>query len=195
MCCIQCARCLGGLLVPLMLLGILTNALLCFPSMTLLEFDQITDEVTYFGGIIGLGIIMFFPAYALLSMKEGKTKKCCGWEICGARYWMFNSMVYAVLGVVGASYGVGLAWTAIKKGPKCDIGDNRWDYPFHEWDYLTDRNLWTRCKRPVGIVSWNLSIFSIQLAIGSAQLAICVIQVVNGLLGTVFGQWKLEDFC
>ncbi|XP_036609605.1 transmembrane 4 L6 family member 4-like [Trichosurus vulpecula] len=195
MCCAECAKCLGGLLIPLMLFGVLTNILLCFPSMTVVRFEHLSNEVTSFGGIIGCGILMFFPAYSFLHLQKDLTRQICGCDICGPRCRMFNSAIYSLLGIVGSSYGIALAWSAIKNGPKCDMGDDRWDYPFHQWDYLTDRYSWNKCKRPSGIVSWNLTLFSIQLGIGSIQLTVCLVQLLNGLLGTVCGQWKCMEYC
>ncbi|XP_068960542.1 transmembrane 4 L6 family member 4-like [Petaurus breviceps papuanus] len=189
MCCVQCAKCLGGMLIPLILLSVLTNLLLCFPALEIVQYEQLSDEVTYFGGIIGCGIIMCFPAFSFIRLRRIKIRHCFGVDVCGPRCRMFNSIIYAIIGVIGASYGISLAWTAIKKGPKCDMGENRWDYPFYQWF------LWNKCKRPVGIVPWNVTLFSIQLAIGCTQLTACIIQILNGLFGTTCGQWKCEKYC
>lgn len=52
-------------------------------------------------------------------------------------------------------------------------------------DYLSDEDLWSKCREPKNVISWNLTLFSILLIVAVMQMVVCAIQVVNGLLGTV----------
>lgn len=54
-------------------------------------------------------------------------------------------------------------------------------------DYLSDTTSWSQCLEPDGVVSWHLSLFSVLLVMGLIQIALCAVQVVNGLLGAVCG--------
>lgn len=54
-------------------------------------------------------------------------------------------------------------------------------------DYLSNRTIWSSCVGPEGVVSWHLSLFSVQLVMGLIQIALCAVQVVNGLLGALCG--------
>lgn len=59
MCTGGCAKCLGTTLIPLAVLCILANILLFFPGGKVAENnDHITDEVWYFGGILGSGVLV-----------------------------------------------------------------------------------------------------------------------------------------
>lgn len=54
-------------------------------------------------------------------------------------------------------------------------------------DYLSNTSYWSRCLEPDGVVSWHLSLFSVLLVMGLIQIALCAVQVVNGLLGAICG--------
>lgn len=54
-------------------------------------------------------------------------------------------------------------------------------------DYLSNTSLWSECLEPAGVVSWHLSLFSVLLVMGLIQIALCAVQVVNGLLGALCG--------
>lgn len=62
-------------------------------------------------------------------------------------------------------------------------------------DYLNDEALWVKCRDPVNVVPWNLTLFSILLVIGVIQMLLCAIQVVNGLLGTLCGDCQCCGCC
>lgn len=64
MCTGDCAKCLGVTLIPLAVLCTLANILLFFPGGKVVESnDHITDEVWYFGGIIGSGVLVSKQIY------------------------------------------------------------------------------------------------------------------------------------
>lgn len=58
-------------------------------------------------------------------------------------------------------------------------------HPFR--DYLSNSTIWSQCIGPEGVVSWHLSLFSVLLVMGLIQIALCAVQVVNGLLGALCG--------
>uniref|UniRef100_A0A8D0GSZ1 Transmembrane 4 L six family member 4 n=1 Tax=Sphenodon punctatus TaxID=8508 RepID=A0A8D0GSZ1_SPHPU len=197
MCTGSCAKCLGVTLIPLAILCTLANILLFFPGGIVSDSnDHITDEVWYFGGILGSGVLMVFPALVFLGLKNNDCCGCCGNESCGKRFAMFSSFIFAAVGVVGAGYNFIVSAVAINKGPKC-LGQNstQWDYQFHNGDYLTNRDLWTACQKPEDIIPWNLTLFSLLLIMSGVQAVLCAIQVINGILGTLCGDCSCCGFC
>lgn len=59
MCTGSCAKCLGGTLIPLAVFGLLANILLFFPGGKVIDDnDHLSDEVWYFGGILGSGVLV-----------------------------------------------------------------------------------------------------------------------------------------
>nr|XP_034989916.1 transmembrane 4 L6 family member 4 [Zootoca vivipara] len=190
MCCGGCAKCLGGTLIPLAVLCTLANILLFFPGGEIIAKDHISDEVWFFGGILGSGVLMVFPALVFLGLKNNDCCGCCGNEGCGKRFAMFTSVIFAAVGVVGAGYSFVVSAVAMNKGPKCQLANSTWMYPFENGDYLTNHKLWEDCKSPESIVPWNLTLFSLLLIMSGAQLVLCGIQVINGLLGTLCGDCK-----
>ncbi|AWP10604.1 putative transmembrane 4 L6 family member 4 [Scophthalmus maximus] len=190
MCSGSFAKCLGITLIPLAIVCVLCNILLFFPSGKSVEKENITDEVWYFGGILGSGVLMLFPALVFLGLKNNDCCGCCGNESCGRRFAMLSSLLFAAVGVLGAGYSVIVSSVALNHGPKCVFNDTvmpQWGNPFSNGDYLSDPDLWSLCLAPEGIVSWNLSLFSVLLVMGVIQAALCAVQVVNGLLGALCG--------
>ncbi|XP_061739880.1 transmembrane 4 L6 family member 4 [Nerophis ophidion] len=183
------AKCLGISLMPLSVVCVLCNILLFFPGGKTLDSQFISEEVWYFGGILGSGVLMIFPALVFLGLKNNDCCGCCGNESCGRRFAMLSSILFAAIGVIGAGYSVVVSGVAINRGPQCLVVTNTsmWTYPFSDGDYLSNSALWSRCEEPVGVVSWNLSLFSVLLVMGLIQMALCGVQVVNGLLGALCG--------
>uniref|UniRef100_A0A8C5T345 Transmembrane 4 L six family member 4 n=1 Tax=Malurus cyaneus samueli TaxID=2593467 RepID=A0A8C5T345_9PASS len=175
MCTGGCAKCLGGTLIPLAVLCTLANILLFFPGGKVVkENEHITTEVWYFGGILGSGVLMIFPALVFLGLQNNDCCGCCGNRGCGQRFAV----------IVGAGYCFILSAVALNKGPKCfTIGG--WTYPFRDGDYLRDHRLWHLCLSPANIVPWHLTLFSLLLVMSLIQGILCAIQVVNGLFGTL----------
>ncbi|XP_034736752.1 transmembrane 4 L6 family member 4 [Etheostoma cragini] len=186
------AKCLGISLMPLAIVCVLCNILLFFPGGTSVESQHITEQVWYFGGILGSGGLMIFPALVFLGLKNNDCCGCCGNESCGRRFAMLSSILFAAVGVVGAGYSVIVSAVAINHGPQCVVSingtDKQWGTPFSNGDYLSNKTAWsTICLEPAGVVSWHLSLFSVLLVMGLIQMALCAVQVVNGLLGCLCG--------
>ncbi|KAM9319807.1 transmembrane 4 L6 family member 1-like [Gastrophryne carolinensis] len=183
MCTGKCAKFIGKLLFPLGLLAIIANLLLYFPNGKIIEAQQITDFVWYFHGMVGAGILVFLPAFMMMGAGgEG----CCA-NRCG----MFLSVLLAALGTVGAAYCVVISAMGLVKGPLCDTGNGNYTYPFRndteEENYLFDHNKWSICKEPENVVLWNIVLFSILLGIGAIEAVLCLIQVINGVIGVICG--------
>lgn len=184
------AKCLGISLMPLSIICVLCNILLFFPGGKSVESDHITQQVWYFGGILGSGVLMIFPALVFLGLKNNDCCGCCGNESCGRRFAMLSSILFAAVGVVGAGYSVIVSAVAINQGPQCVVNTTvaqQWGYPFLNIDYLSNKTAWDACIEPPNVVSWHLSLFSVLLVMGLIQMALCAVQVVNGLLGALCG--------
>ncbi|XP_053160473.1 transmembrane 4 L6 family member 4 [Hemicordylus capensis] len=195
MCCRECAKCLGVILIPLAVLCTLANILLFFPGGNVETSEHITKEVWCFGGLLGSGVLMVFPALVFLGLKNNDCCGCCGNESCGKRFAMFTSIIFAAVGVVGAGYSFIVSAVALNNGPLCLMEDGSWDYPFQNGNYLTNHSSWSTCHAPESIVPWNVSLFSLLLVMSVIQLVLCAIQAVNGLLGTLCGDCKCCGCC
>ncbi|CAJ1061135.1 transmembrane 4 L6 family member 4 [Xyrichtys novacula] len=181
------AKCLGITLIPLAIMCVLCNILLFFPGGNVVDSEHITDQVWYFGGILGSGVLMIFPALVFLGLKNNDCCGCCGNESCGRRFAMLSSILFAAVGVTGAGYSVIVSSLALNKGPLCVTNGTTWGTPFSDGNYLSDSSLWKLCLAPEGIVSWHLSLFSVLLVAGLVQMALCAVQVINGLFGAICG--------
>ncbi|XP_048024898.1 transmembrane 4 L6 family member 4 [Megalobrama amblycephala] len=190
MCSGNFAKCLGITLIPLAIICVLCNILLFFPSGTVAEqSSDIANEVFYFGGILGSGVLMIFPALVFLGLKNNDCCGCCGNESCGKRFAMFSSILFAAAGAIGAGYSVIVSCLAINHGPKCFTQTNTThaSYPFIDGNYLTNHTLWDLCEGPGDIITWHLTLFCILLVTGLVQIGLCAFQVINGLIGTICG--------
>ncbi|XP_069474470.1 transmembrane 4 L6 family member 4 [Ambystoma mexicanum] len=196
MCSGGCAKCLGITLIPLAVLSVLANILLFFPGgKTAQSNDHITDEVWFFGGLLGSGVLMIFPALVFLGLKNNDCCGCCGNESCGKRFAMFSSILFAAIGFLGAGYCFVVSAVAINKGPKCEVANGTLAYPFSNGDYLGDHGLWSFCEGPVDVIPWNLTLFSILLIMSGVQAVLCAIQAINGLIGTLCGDCSCCGCC
>uniref|UniRef100_A0A8C5M954 Transmembrane 4 L6 family member 4 n=1 Tax=Leptobrachium leishanense TaxID=445787 RepID=A0A8C5M954_9ANUR len=206
MCSGSCAKCLGIALIPLAILCLLANILLFFPGGKIAsENEHISDEVWYFGGILGSGVVMIFPALVFLGMKNNDCCGCCGNESCGKRFAMFSSILFAAIGFVGAGYSFIISAVAINHGPKCGFkmtdssaagGFNvTYRYPFEDGNYLSNRTIWDRCVEPKDIIPWNLTLFCLLLIMSGTQAVLCAVQAINGLIGTICGDCKCCGCC
>ncbi|XP_036075275.1 transmembrane 4 L6 family member 4 isoform X1 [Rousettus aegyptiacus] len=138
---------------------------------------------------------MILPVLVFLSLKESDCCGCCDSERCGNRFAMFASILFAVIGFLGAGYSFVISAFSIQKGSKCLMDNNEWGYPFHNGDYLSDEDLWSKCREPKNVISWNLTLFSILLVTGGILMLLCAFQVVNGLLGTLCGDFQCCGCC
>uniref|UniRef100_A0A803JG32 Transmembrane 4 L six family member 4 n=1 Tax=Xenopus tropicalis TaxID=8364 RepID=A0A803JG32_XENTR len=200
MCSGGCAKCLGITIICLACLCALANILLFFPGGKIASANgHISDEVWYFGGLLGSGVVSIFPALVFLGLKNNDCCGCCGNESCGKRFAMFSSIIFAAIGFVGAGYCFVVSAVAINKGPKCFVGlglDGKefWAYIFNDGDYLGNTNLWKLCSNQ-DIVPWNLTLFSLLLIMSGVQAVLCAIQAINGLIGTICGDCKCCGCC
>uniref|UniRef100_A0A8C3SZ78 Transmembrane 4 L six family member 4 n=1 Tax=Chelydra serpentina TaxID=8475 RepID=A0A8C3SZ78_CHESE len=195
MCSGGCAKCLGITLIPLAVLCTLANILLFFPGGKVVSSNEhITEEVWYFGGILGSGVLMIFPALVFLGLKNNDCCGCCGNESCGKRFAMFTSIIFAAVGLLGAGYCFVVSAVALNRGPKCNNGNN-WNYPFENGNYLSNNTIWALCSSPENVIPWNLTLFSLLLIMSGIQVVLCAIQVVNGLIGTICGDCTCCGCC
>ncbi|XP_031813647.1 transmembrane 4 L6 family member 4-like isoform X3 [Sarcophilus harrisii] len=133
---------------------------------------------------------ILFPATVYLRMKKLDCYACIINLLCVKSLSNGNVALFSCVGILGSSYGLFMALFAIYKGPKCFVGGDSWEYPFHKGNYLVDLNYWKDCISPPHIIPWHLSIFIVQVLVSSAQLAICICTVMSGLLGSIFTSEK-----
>uniref|UniRef100_A0A8C5M6B3 Transmembrane 4 L6 family member 4 n=1 Tax=Leptobrachium leishanense TaxID=445787 RepID=A0A8C5M6B3_9ANUR len=185
MCSGSCAKCLGITIIPLATVCILANILLFFPGGEVVSANEyISDEIWYFGGILGSGVLMLLPALAFLSLKKIDGSVCCANVSCGKICSMFYSMLFAVIGALGACYCFVTSILAINNGPKCLTADG-WTYPFKNGDHLWNSGLWEKCIEPTDIVQWHLTLFSLLLIMSGVQAVLCAIQAIDGFIKTI----------
>ncbi|XP_074480372.1 transmembrane 4 L6 family member 5 [Sebastes fasciatus] len=193
MCTGSCSKFIAVPLYVLAFVSILCNIMLFFPDFET-EYaaddrdgkNRITEEVKYMAGLIGGGIMVLIPA---IHIHLTSAKNCCA-NRCG----MFLSIGFAAAGVLGAVYSLSVAALGLANGPTClwSNKDNlipRWGTPFAESNgsYLTDTDVWSWCKLPENVVEFNVGLFSTLLVAACFELALCLIQMINGLFGCLCG--------
>ncbi|RXM27425.1 Transmembrane 4 L6 family member 4 [Acipenser ruthenus] len=189
MCSGSFAKCLGITLIPLAILCALANILLFFPGgKTVDKNENITEEVWYFGGLMGSGVLMIFPALVFLGLKNNDCCGCCGNESCGKRFAMFTSIIFAAVGLAGAGYSFIVSAVAIDRGPKCSTAEG-YRYPFDN-GYLSDPSVWRTCTEPANIVLWNWTLFTTLLALSGIEFILCLVQLINGMLVVLCGNYN-----
>ncbi|XP_044282731.1 transmembrane 4 L6 family member 1-like [Varanus komodoensis] len=211
MCTGKCSKVVGAALWPFALLCITVNILLAFPDWKT-EYvhdwgSHLTPEVLYLGGLVGGGVMVLVPA---VHIQATGSNGCCG-NRCG----MCLSVLFAVMGVVGAVYAVGVSMLGLVHGPLCRYEVNGtlsdWGRPFldskepfsgggsglsshglfcrpgSEQSYLFDTSLWNVCVEPHGVIQFNVILFSLMLCSGLVELCLCITQVFNGFFGCICG--------
>ncbi|KAK6478643.1 transmembrane 4 L6 family member 1 [Huso huso] len=190
MCFRGCAKCLGYSLIPLAVCCIVANILLYFPNgeTKYANNNNLTNFVWFFHGIVGAGVLMFLPAAVFIRLEHDNCAGCCGNVACGERCAMLSSVLVALIGLAGSGYCFIISALALQEGPYCMTGTT-WEYPFANGNggYLKDHNLWTRCLEPAHVVEWNITLFSILLTLSGVQVIICVVQIINGMIGGICG--------
>ncbi|KAJ8280401.1 hypothetical protein GJAV_G00054130 [Gymnothorax javanicus] len=148
-----------------------------------LEAEQITGYVWFLHGIVGGGILVFLPA---LVMTAAGGEGCCA-NRCG----MMVTMVMSVLGAGGALFSMVISALGLQDGPLCRTSSGNFEYPFlnqtQAESYLFNQSMWSECQWPDNVVQWNITLFSILLALGTAEALLCLFQVINSLFGCLCG--------
>ncbi|XP_028559815.2 transmembrane 4 L6 family member 5 [Podarcis muralis] len=193
MCTGKCARLVGLSLVTAGLACIVANILLMFPNMQRDWTPQnITTQVWLMGGLVGGGLMVLCTG---CSAVRAGGKGCCGYGCCGNRCQMLRSVFCSILGGLGGFYCLVVSSTALAEGPWCEAKDGTWGSPFKDLSesYLGNRTLWEECLNPPNVVMWHVVLFAILLGLGLVELALCGLQVVNGLVGTVCGDCRKDE--
>ena len=76
MCSGSFAKCLGISLMPLAIVCVLCNILLFFPGGKPVEKEHITEQVWYFGGILGSGVLVSIFNVTTLRVNAGGIWHC-----------------------------------------------------------------------------------------------------------------------
>uniref|UniRef100_A0A8D0H1H5 Transmembrane 4 L six family member 5 n=1 Tax=Sphenodon punctatus TaxID=8508 RepID=A0A8D0H1H5_SPHPU len=187
MCTGKCSRVLGILLIPMALACMGANVLLIFPNAETAWTDHLTLQVWLMGGLLGGGLMVLCTG---ISAVRAGGKGCCGVGCCGNRCRMLRSVCCALSGALGGFYCLVVSATGLANGPLCQDTSMNWRYPFKEISYLGNSTLWDECVRPAQVVLWNVVLFSVTLGLGALELALCGVQAVNGLLGTLCGDCR-----
>ncbi|XP_072259141.1 transmembrane 4 L6 family member 5-like [Pyxicephalus adspersus] len=195
MCTGDCAKFIGVSLYPFCALCIICNILLLFPGWTTEAVnnpgEKLTDEVLYLGGFFGSGLLVLIPAICIhYTGRRGTCNNRCG---------MLVTLFLAALAVCGSIYGFVTSLMGLINGPQCYYtfisGTQRWTAPFKvdkefinlERSYLFHKEVWSRCTLPVGVVEFNIILFSTIMVASAIQVVLCLIQMINGLFGFLCG--------
>ncbi|KAM5163887.1 transmembrane 4 L6 family member 1 [Mantella aurantiaca] len=196
MCFGKCAKCIGYLLLSIAILCIAANILLFFPNgeTQWSRDNRLSRYVWFFHGIGGAGIVMLLPAFVFIGLEEEDCCGCCGHRTCGKSCAMLGSVVAALIGIAGAGYCLIIAALALVEGPYCQTTAG-WTYPFANSNpnYLSDHSTWSQCINPPKVVVWNVTLFSILLGLSGIQIILCLIQIINGLIGGICGACCCEQ--
>ncbi|XP_072428127.1 transmembrane 4 L6 family member 1 [Chiloscyllium punctatum] len=190
MCSGNYARCIGITLIPLAILCFLADIVLYFPNgeTKFAERDQLTSVVWFFEGIGGGGILMIFPIVVFIGLGNDNIYGHCQTRIYGKSRMVLTVVLVSLIGMAGAGYCFNVSLLGLLKGPYC-LTDLGWNYPFNSTNgrYLTDLTTWSQCREPSHIVAWNVTLFSILLALSGLQLALIVAHVIIGLATGTLG--------
>ncbi|XP_021400608.2 transmembrane 4 L6 family member 1 isoform X2 [Lonchura striata] len=188
----KCARCVGYKLLILALLCIVANILLYFPNgeTRFASEHHLSKYVECLHGILGGGFLVLVPAAVLIGLHNEDCCGCFGHEGCGKSCAMLSSVLAAFVGILGSGYCIIISALGLSQGPYCLTHlERNWIYPFTDSSggYLFEYNKWSECQEPQNIVQWNITLFSILLVLGGIEFILCFIQIINGILGGLYG--------
>uniref|UniRef100_A0A8B9NPJ5 Transmembrane 4 L6 family member 1 n=1 Tax=Apteryx owenii TaxID=8824 RepID=A0A8B9NPJ5_APTOW len=178
MCVGKCTRIVGPCLLTLGMLSIVANILLLFPGWAwkYLADGHITKQAKAVPGIWGGGITVLLAATHITAMGW----RCAGCSDCGTRRNAFLSVVLSKLALLGSAACFIMSGVGLTNGPLCLIS-------IQTKNYLYDWSFWSTCLEPVGIVTWNICLFSILLLISAAEMVLASLQIINGCFGCLCG--------
>ncbi|XP_012885383.1 PREDICTED: transmembrane 4 L6 family member 1-like [Dipodomys ordii] len=191
MCYGRCARCIGHCLVWLAVLCMVANVLLYFPNgeTKYAAEHHLSRFVWFFSGLAGGGLLVLLSASVFIAQEEEDCCGGCGQEDCGKSCRTLSSILAALVGILGSGYCVVVAALGLAEGPLCMDSRGQWNYTFADTDggYLLDSSTWSRCQEPEHVVEWNVTLFSLLLALGGVEFILCLIQAINGVFGGLCG--------
>ncbi|NXI98975.1 T4S1 protein, partial [Psophia crepitans] len=203
MCVGKCSRIVGPCLLVLSTLSVAANILLLFPggASKYLAEGHISKHAKVLPGIWGGGITVLLAATQITAVGW----RCAGCSDCGTRRNAFISAVLSKLALLGAAACFVLSGVGLTNGPLCFYNASEhggghgtlWGYPFLDAgsqklnaraeNYLYDRHTWSICLEPVGVVTWNVALFSLLLLVSAAEMVLACLQILNGCLGCLCG--------
>ncbi|NXE19319.1 T4S1 protein, partial [Ardeotis kori] len=215
MCVGTCNRIVGPCLLVLGMLSMAANILLLFPGGALryLVEGHISKHAKVMPGVWGGGITVstaFCIMSFLMCLWSGEGRDGAGSSsLCPSGFFLPLALLGAaacfVLSGVGLTNGPLCFYNASEHGPG---HGTLWGYPFLDAggqkpdtsnlhlplsfshrveNYLHDRHTWSICLEPVGIVAWNVVLFSILLLVSAAEMVLASLQILNGCLGCLCG--------
>ncbi|XP_039930480.1 transmembrane 4 L6 family member 19 [Hirundo rustica] len=203
MCVGKCSRIVGPCLLALGTLSAAASILLLFPggaSKYLLQ-GRLGRHAKAVPGLWGGGIAVLLAGTHVTALGW----RCSGCSGCGTRHNAFLSVVLSKLALLGAAACFVLSGVGLTNGPLClynttELGLGHgalWGYPFLDAinhgpearveSYLYNRTAWSICLEPEGVVTWHVVLFSLLLFLSAAEMALALLQILNGCLGCLCG--------
>ncbi|NWH20965.1 T4S1 protein, partial [Grus americana] len=206
MCVGKCSRIVGPCLLVLGTLSMAANILLLFPggaSKYLVE-GHISKDAKAMPGIWGGGITVSI-AVSTVSFLACLWSREEGMEQVAPLHHP-SAFPFPQLALLGAAACFVLSGVGLTNGPLCFYNASEhgggghgmlWGYPFLDTgsqkpdaraeNYLHDHRTWSICLEPVGVVTWNIVLFSLLLLVSAAEMVLASIQILNGCLGCLCG--------
>lgn len=58
---------------------------------------------------------------------------------------------------------------------------------------MLNRTQWDVCEQPPGVVYWNVTLFSLLVAVSCLEILLCGVQVVNATMGVFCGDCRKKE--
>ncbi|XP_076832001.1 transmembrane 4 L6 family member 19 [Brachyhypopomus gauderio] len=188
---IRCSRCLGLSMVPTAIVSILANVLLLFPGLDYRYIcdSHVTPEAVWCTGIwiSGFVVLVAVRGFATRYIREGR---------CLFRADMLCRIAYACVAGLAAFCCFLVNCNGLTNGPLClhnGTEGQQWSRPLskteiEEKSYLYEPERWaSACLEPLGVVMWNIILFSTIMTASGLQIAISAVQILHTLLGAICG--------